>query len=103
MFENHTGCNKHRSQADKAIAELVVCGAVEKVENEAAYVMSPLGIVEGRKLRLILDLCFVNKHLAKYQLRCEGLDCFTEMYEKGDWVIQFGLKRTYHHIDTIFS
>ena len=49
------------------------------MENEAAHVISPLGVVEGRKLRLILDLRFVNKHLAKYRFRCDGLDCFTEM------------------------
>ena len=30
VFENHTACNKHRSYVDKAIAELVVCGAAEK-------------------------------------------------------------------------
>ena len=82
VFENHTACNKHRSYVDKAIAELVVCGAAEKVENEAAHVISPLGVVEGRKLRLILDLRFVNKHLAKCRFRCDGLDCFTEMYKE---------------------
>ena len=84
VFENHTACDKHRSYVDKAIAELVDCGAAQKVENEAAHVISPLGVVEARKLRLRPDLRFVNKHLAKYRFHCDGLDCFTEMYKKGD-------------------
>ena len=61
--------------------------------------MSPLGVVEGRKLTLILDLRYVNNHLATFRFKCDGLDCLVDLYEKGYWIVQFGLESAYHHID----
>ena len=54
MFENHMSFNEHRGFIENAIAELVVCGAAEKMENGAAKVISPLDVVERKKLRLII-------------------------------------------------
>ena len=49
------------------------------------------------KLRLILDLRYVNNHLANFRLKCDGLDCLVDMYEKGVWIVQFDLKSACHH------
>ena len=97
VFSNHHSCAKHESFMNKAVCDLVKCGSAEKVERQKAAVISPLGVVEGKKLRLILDLRYVNKCLARFRFRCDGLDCFP-MYRQGDWLVQFDLKSEYHHI-----
>ena len=99
VFSNHQSCATHESFVDKAVSDLVNCGSAEKVDRQKAAVISPLGVVEGKKLRLILDLRYVNKCLARFRFRCDGLDCFAEMYRQGDWLVQFDLKSAYHHID----
>ena len=92
-------CANHESFVNKAVSDLVKCGSAEKVERQKAAVISPLGVVEGKKLRLILDLRYVNKCLARFRFRCDGLDCFAEMYRQGDWLVQFDLKSVHLHID----
>lgn len=41
---------------------------------------------------------YVNRHLAKFKLNCNGLDCVIDMYNLGGLIIQFDLKSAYHHI-----
>ena len=98
-FPNHRSCHQHEEFVSTAVADLLACGAAIPAGDAEVHVVSPLGVVEGKKLRLILDLRFVNKHLAKYRFRCDGLDCFAEMYQQGDWLVQFDLKSAYHHIE----
>ena len=84
---------------DGAIAELVQCGSAKEAHESNVHVISPLGVVEGKKLRLILDLRYVNSHLATFPFKCDGLDCLVDMYKRHDWIVQFDLKSAYHHID----
>lgn len=63
------------------------------------YVVKPLGVVEGRKLCLLLDLRYVNRHLAKFKFKCDGLDCVVCTYKQGDGIIQFDVKSAYHHFN----
>ena len=99
QFKNHSSCSQHESFVSSAVEDLLACGAAIPANGTDVHVVSPLGVVEGKKLRLILDLRYVNKHLAKYRFRCDGLDCFAEMYQQGDWLVQFDLKSAYHHIE----
>ena len=98
-FPNHRSCHQHEEFVSTAVADVLACGAAIPAGDDEVHVVSPLGVVEGKKLRLILDLRFVNKHLAKYRFRCDGLDCFAEMYQQGNWLVQFDLKSAYHHIE----
>ena len=67
------------------IAELGQCGSAREVSVAEVCVVSPLGVVEGRKLRLILDLRYVNALLATFRFRVSrALDCQVDMYEKGN-------------------
>ena len=76
---------------DGAIAELVQCGSAKEAHESNVLVISPLGVVEGKKLRLILHLCYVNSHLATFPFKCDCLDCLVSMYEHHDWIAQFDL------------
>ena len=100
VFENHRCSVVHEKFVDDAIAGLVHCDFAREVSMAEVCVVSPLGVVEGRKLRLILDLRYVNNHLATFQFKCDGLDCLVDMYEKGDRIVQFDLKSAHHHIDS---
>jgi len=99
VMKNHRSAETHSSFVQSAIQELVSAGSARPVTSAEATIVSPLGVVEGKKLRLILDLRVLNKSLATFRFRCDGLDCLAEMYRKGDYVVQFDLKSAYHHID----
>ena len=92
VFENHRSSVVHEKFVDLAFSELVQCGSAREVSMAEVWVVSPLGVVEGKKLRLILDLRCVNNHLATFRFKYNGLDCLVDMYEKGDWTVQFDLK-----------
>ena len=74
VFKNHRTSVVHEKFVDNAIAELAQCGSAREVSMAEVCVVSPLGVVEGRKLRLILDLRYVNNHLATFRFKCDGLD-----------------------------
>ena len=48
-------------------------GAANRAAAEVVMV-NPLLVVEGKKLRLTLDLRVLNKSLAKFRFRCDGLE-----------------------------
>ena len=50
------------------------------------------------KLRLVLDLRHVNKHLQKYIFKYENIKTVTEIFEKDYYFVTFDLKSGYHHI-----
>ena len=81
VFENHRSSVVHEKFGDNAITELVQCGSAREESIPEVCVVSPLGLVEGRKLQLILDLCYVSSHLAKCRFKCDGPDCLVDIYE----------------------
>ena len=54
------------------------------------HVVSPLGVVpkpRSDKFCLIVNMRFVNKHLARKVFKFEGLADPTDMARKGDWAV----------------
>ena len=64
ILVNHSSCKSHAEFVNEAVSELVSSSAVTEVNEEEVSFSSPLGVVEGKKLRLILDLRVVNKCLS---------------------------------------
>ena len=64
-------------------------------------VCSPLLVVENTKgkLRLVIDLRYVNQFLNQYKFKYEGLDLISSLFRKGDFVFTFDFKSGYHHVD----
>ena len=56
-------------------------------------------MIEGKKLRLVLDLRYVNKHIKHKKFRHKNLSALSEMLNKGDYFTTFNLRSGYHHIE----
>ena len=83
-----------------AIEELLAAGCIVS-STECPAVCSPLSVVRNAKgkLRLVLDLRYVNQFLPKQKFKYEGLDLVVQMFEKEDYFFTFDLKSGYHHVD----
>ena len=99
-FPNHASVRKHSDFVSDSVQDLLDRGCVVEASNmQDVMVCSPLGVVDnGKKLRLILDLRFVNKHLAKHKFKLEDIKVVENVYKQGDYIVTFDLKSGYHHI-----
>ncbi len=53
----------------------------------------------SRKPRLILDLCYVNKHLLSCKFRYEDIRTGANLFKPGDWFFKFDYVSGYHHVE----
>lgn len=81
------------------IKELIASGAIRQVSKRPKCV-SALNCVnkKGKKLRLILDLRNVNKHIVVDGFRNEGIDIVGDLVDYGDDLFTIDLKSGFHHI-----
>ena len=72
-----------------------------EVKRYQVHVCSPLGVVPKKngKLRLILDLRFLNKHLATRKFKFEDLRVVAEILQPHDCFFTFDFRNDYHHVD----
>ncbi len=64
-------------------------------------VVSPIGVVTkpySDKFRLVINMRYVNKHLAKKVFKFEGLVYLADIAEKGDHSVSYDLKLAYYHV-----
>ncbi|XP_065195395.1 uncharacterized protein LOC135826722 [Sycon ciliatum] len=83
----------------EAIVSLLSAKCIEKTTADKISICSPLGVVEQKKLRLILDLRYLNKHLMAPRFKYEDISTLRTMFETGEYFFSFDLKSAYHHID----
>ena len=97
---NLKSSNDHSSFVSDQIRMLLRSGAVDMVEENATHVISVLGVVPkgNGKLRLIIDLRFLNKHLADSHFSVEDLRLIPDLFDPGCFLFTFDLKDGYHHI-----
>ena len=100
-FKNHLSAINNQVFVETAITDLLKAGSVCEVQQQDIVICSPLGIVPKKngKLRLILDLRYLNKHLFVRKFKYEDLLVVSQIAAKGDWFITFDLCNGYHHID----
>ena len=67
---NHHSVLKNTNSVTQAVEELLNTGRIKEVKNPP-YVVNPLSVSENssQKLRLILDLRYVNKHVFKDKIK----------------------------------
>ena len=99
IMQNHSICNKHFEFVDNSIKELLANNCIKQA-IDIPHVCNPLSVVCNRegKLRLVLDLRFVNRYLWKCKFKYEDLRTVMTMFEREDYVITFDLKSGYHHV-----
>ena len=99
-FRNHSSAVKHAEFVCNAIEDLIAKGSVSRVDASFVHLCSPLGVVaQPNKLRLILDLRFLNDHLTLKKFKYEDIRSAMALFEKGDFFFTFDLASAYHHID----
>ena len=69
--------------------------------NQKPHICSPLSVVENadKKLRLVLNLRYLNQSLQKVKFKYEDLRVALLMFTREDFLFKFDLKSGYHHID----
>ena len=103
FFSNHKSAVDNRAFVCEAIEQLLLAGSAVEVKRDQVHVCSPLGVVPKKngKRRLILDLRFLNKHLAKSNFKFEDLRVVAEILQPDDWFYTFDLRNGYHHVGIV--
>jgi hypothetical protein len=98
--KNHPSAFQHPGFVSEAVSILGVTGAAMKV-SQRPWIVSPLGVVPKGvdKLRLILDLRFVNSFLKIDSFKYESLKMVPHLCKIKDLLFSVDLKSTYHHVD----
>lgn len=90
----------HSRFVENAISELLEAGAVNQVNKCNLVICSPLHVVDnGRKLRLIVDLRYLNSFLHVPKFKVDDLKALTDLFQAGDYMVKFDLKSAYHHVE----
>ena len=99
-IENRSSATRRDSFVREAISELLARGCVREVANYPEF-CNPLHVAvqSSGKLRLILDLSYLNSFVVKQSIKYEDLRCVLQMFPSGMFTFCFDLKSAYHHID----
>ena len=92
---------RHPDFVEKSILELLEGNFIREV-SEPPHCVNPLTVADNKeKLRLVLDLGFVNEFLVKTNFKYEDLRDVVDFLEEGDFFIKFDIKSGYHHIEIL--
>jgi len=101
FFQNHRSalCNAEFVSAE--ISKLLKSGALVEGSPADLLVCSPLGVAmnSSGKLRLIVDLRYVNQHLRSCKFKYEDIRTAADLFQKGDWFFKFEYTSGYHHLE----
>ena len=97
---NHQSAKLHREFVNEAVESLLSNRCIIKV-RESPHLCNPLSVVANSagKLRLVLNLKYLNKFLHVISFKYEDLHTAALMFEKGEYMFKFDLKSGYHHVD----
>ena len=100
FFRNLPSALKHYPFVSSAIGQLVTSGVVEETTAEALLLCSSLGAVPKKsgKLRLILDLRYLNEHVHTEKFTFEDLRLIPSIFRLDDLLFTFDLQDAYYHI-----
>ena len=101
QLKNPKSSRVHSDFVTQAIAGMLEAGAASALPpGGIPTVVRPLGVVtkaHSTKLRLIINMIYVNDHLAKRVFKFEGLSDLADMSERGDYPISYDLTSGYYH------
>ena len=91
---------KHQAFVANEIQRLLETGCIREVERDEAHIISPLSVAENsEKLRLILDLRYLNSFLSVPKFKYEDVRSIRDPFNKGDFFFKFDIKHGYHHVN----
>ena len=101
-FENHPMNEVERRFLVQKIKNLVASGCVKECKKEDLTVINPLKVARNKeKMRMILDLRYINKHLRSCRFKYKDLCTATDLFEKNGYFFKWDYKSGYHHIDIL--
>ena len=100
MFRNNKSSYLNQDFVSESILQLLRRGSAVEV-SFTPHVVSPLSVAANSsgKLRLIIDLRCVNKHIFKENIRLDDWRSFENYLQPNSFVFKFDLKQGYHHVD----
>ena len=100
-FPNNASAKTHAEFVTKSIQDLLLSGRIVKTQKNILFVINPLSVsVQNKgKMRLILDLRYVNKHIFKQKIKFEDWKTAINYFGTGKFFTKFDLKSGYHHLD----
>ncbi len=103
-FRNNTSAFKYSEFVSQAVIDLLADGRIRQIESEPC-VVSPLSVADNvpGKLRLVLDLTYVNLHLAKQKIKYEDWKSFIQYVSPGGYLYKLDLQSGYHHLDVFVN
>lgn len=99
-FKNNKSAIKYNDFVLEAVNELLAKNLIVECKTKPC-VVNPLSVSvqSSGKLRLILDLRYVNQFLWKQKVKFEDWNIALEFFQQGDFMFSFDLKSGYHHFD----
>ena len=96
---NRPSTQKHLEFVSQELINLQKTGAISQV-NTKPQVISPLHCVpkKGNKLRLILDLRWLNQHITAPKFTNEGINVACDLIQTGDRLAKLDLRDGFHHL-----
>ena len=104
VFSNNRSAKDNKEFVTSEILKLLELGCIKEVNRSEVHTLSPLSVADnGKKLRLILDLRYINQHLRVPKTKHEDMRTFRDLFDKGEFFFKVDLKSGYHHLDILES
>ena len=106
VFSNNMSAKNNKEFVTSEILKLLELGCIKEVNRSEVHTFNPLSVADnGKKLRLILDLRYINQHLSVPKTKYEDMRTFRDLFDKGlfDFFFKVDLKSGYHHLDILES
>ena len=99
-FKNNKSSLLEKEFVTESVFELLKNGCILET-TQKSKVINPLSVSKNSvgKKRLILDLRYVNNHLAKDYIKFDDWKDFQNYLGKTNFCYKFDLKNGYHHVD----
>ena len=89
LFKNDKSTLKSADFVTSEAFKLLEQGCIRETAKEEAHVINPLSVVDnGHKLRIILDLSFMNKFLSVPKFRYEDIRTLKDLFQNGKFFLQ---------------
>ena len=106
VFSNNRSARDDKEFVTSKILKLLELGCIREVNRNEVHTINPLSVADnGKKLRLIPDLRYINQHLSLRvpKTKYEDMRTFRDLFEKGDFFFKVDLNSGYHHLDILES
>ena len=98
-FENNRSALSERVFVDSEVIALLESGRVREL-SAPPHIVNPLTVSKPcDKLRLILDLTYLNDFVVKQKIKFDDLKLMGQFINRGSFLFKFDIKQGYHHVD----